>query len=155
MTLAGSRGIYVPEILATRLDESWTLYFQLGLTNVFTFYILTMTGVTNIFRNVFWTRQIKLLQVSRRQIKLLQVSRRQIKLLQVSRHQIKLLQVSRRQIKLLQVSRHQIKLLQVSHHQIKLLQVSRRPIDTFFHIYFFYQTVFFLVFIFVFEYLDQ
>lgn len=49
------------EILATLLDESWTHYFQLGLTNVFTFYILTMMGVTNIFRNVFWTRQIKLL----------------------------------------------------------------------------------------------
>ena len=37
------------EIFTTRLDESWTCHFQLVLTKA--------------FRNVFWTHQIKLLQV--------------------------------------------------------------------------------------------
>ena len=39
----------ISENLATHLNESWTHHFQLGLTK--------------IFRNVFWTHQIKLLQV--------------------------------------------------------------------------------------------
>ena len=51
------------EILTTRLDESLTHHFQLGLTNVFKFQIFTMAGLTKMFRNVFWTHQNKLLQV--------------------------------------------------------------------------------------------
>ena len=57
------------EILGTHTDESWT--------KVYTFYVLTEEGLANKFRNVFWTGQIKVLQVSLFeicQIKLLQVS---------------------------------------------------------------------------------
>ena len=64
------------EILATRLDESWTHHFHLGLVSTkkkcsictcthqkfsnFRFKI-TLLGLP---KNVFWSRQIKLLQVS-------------------------------------------------------------------------------------------
>ena len=51
-------------ILTTHLDESWTNHFQLGLTKVFKFYILTLVGLNKTFRNVFLTYQINLLQVS-------------------------------------------------------------------------------------------
>jgi hypothetical protein len=43
------------EILVTYLDESWTRHIQLGLT---------MVRLAKIFGNVFWTCQIKLIQVS-------------------------------------------------------------------------------------------
>jgi hypothetical protein len=52
------------EILTTHLDGSWTHHFQLGLTKIFKFKILTMVGLTKLFRNVFWTCQNKWLQVS-------------------------------------------------------------------------------------------
>lgn len=61
------------EILTTRLDQSCTLHFQLGLTKFFKFNIFAMMGLIRNFRkyfcihqkfkNIFWTRQHKLLQV--------------------------------------------------------------------------------------------
>lgn len=50
--------------IVTRLDESQTCHFELGLTEVFKLYILTMVELTKFFRIVFWIRQIELLQVS-------------------------------------------------------------------------------------------
>jgi len=55
--------VILSEILATHLDESWTHHFQLELTKVLKFYIFAMVGLTIFFRNIFWTRQNKLLQV--------------------------------------------------------------------------------------------
>ena len=55
---------YLTEILATHLNESWTHHFQLGLAKVLKCSILIMVGLAKIFRNVLWTCQIKLLQVS-------------------------------------------------------------------------------------------
>jgi hypothetical protein len=54
----------ITEMLATRVDESWTHHFQLGPTKVFKLSILTILGLNKIFRNVFWAHQIKLLQIS-------------------------------------------------------------------------------------------
>ena len=59
------RGVLVCGVsLQLSPDESWTHHFQLGLTKVFKFYILTLVGLNKIFRNVFLTYQINLLQVS-------------------------------------------------------------------------------------------
>ena len=41
---------YQSEILATQIDESWTHHFQLVLTKVFKFKILTMVKLTKIFK---------------------------------------------------------------------------------------------------------
>ena len=41
------------EILVTDLDESWTHQFQLRLTKVFKFWILTTLGIDKLFRNVY------------------------------------------------------------------------------------------------------
>jgi hypothetical protein len=38
------------EMLATRVDESWTHHFQLGPTKVFKLSILTILGLKKIFR---------------------------------------------------------------------------------------------------------
>jgi len=56
--------ILTTEVLTTCRDESWIHYFQLGLTNQsFQISIFTIVEHTKIFRNTFWTHQIKLLQV--------------------------------------------------------------------------------------------
>ena len=54
------------ENLTTHLDESWTHHFQLELVKVFKCQIFTMVGpgLTKIIKNVFWTPQYKLLQIS-------------------------------------------------------------------------------------------
>jgi hypothetical protein len=54
--------------LTTHLDESWTHHFQSGLTNVFKFFILTMVGLTKIFKNVLSTHQNKMSPVCLRYI---------------------------------------------------------------------------------------
>ena len=41
---------YQSEILATQIDESWTHHFQLVLTKIFKFKILTMVELTNVFK---------------------------------------------------------------------------------------------------------
>lgn len=48
------------EIIATHLDESWTHHLQLGLAKVLKVLDSNlMVGLTRIFKNVFWTREIK------------------------------------------------------------------------------------------------